>query len=415
MISHIYPPAGTTRALYFQTLLDACGQGFFLAGSALFLTGYAHLSLAQIGLGVSAGVAASLIVALPAGWCVDRYEAQRIWWLASLVEALSFCGYLLVTDVPGYLVVVVLASTVAAVGTAARQRYTFAALAQSSNRVEGLAYIRTALNIGFAGSGLLFAALTVGAERNALIALPLVAAGVKIANAYYVRRLATIATPAPDEAAEEVTAQPDRAYRAWPFVVLALLNGVLLTDATLLNFVLPVWIVTQTSAPATMVPLLFVLNTVVVVALQVVFSRGASNLSGATRATRQGAYLVAAASVLAFVAGHAGVATIILLLLALFTVLSLGEIRLAAGDWGLLSSLAPASRLGAYQAVWRIGATAPSLLAPVAFGFLVEKLAIGWLLIAATFVLFSVLLAVTLRHPGLKPSTVDVSDEGVTS
>jgi hypothetical protein len=127
----------------------------------------------------------------------------------------------------------------------------------------------------------------------------------------------------------------DRAY-----VGLALLNVIMALHDSLLFVAMPLWIVTRTKAPLPLTGLLFALNTVLVVLLQVRAARNIAARGGITGSYRTAAVsFVLACGAFALAAGAPVVAATVLLVFALGALTS-AELVTSAGEWFLSVNLA---------------------------------------------------------------------------
>jgi hypothetical protein len=256
------------------------------------------------------------------------------------------------------------------------------------DRVRSMAYIKAALNIGFAlGAGL--GGLALALPSNAGVhALPFVTAGVGLLGAPLILRLPR-SDPHPPAAADAPKA--GSVLRNRGYLAASIVSGILGTNQTLLTIVIPLWIVTQTDAPRVVLSLLFVINTALIVLLQVPASRGANTVPGALRASRKSAVFLAVSCLIILVTHSTiGWITIVLALLG-YAALTGAELFAAAGQWGLQSELSEVRRRGEYQGVSRVGIAFGSLWAPALYTWLVINLhAAGWLIIGG------IVLAATL-------------------
>lgn len=285
-VRNVVPPAGLTRALAVQAMVYAVGSGLFHAGSAVFFTRALGLSAAQVGLGLSIAAGVSLLGTVPLGGLTDRYGPQRVWIVGLVLDAALFATYPFVGGFAGFLAVVVALAAVESASGVAVQVYSINALAPEE-RVTAMAYQRSSLNVGFGLgaviSGLVLAVDTIEAYRGMVWFISMVF----LVTAIFVRRLPRLPQVArPTEPMSRLAVLRDR-----PFMVVSLLSGLLTAHQTLYLTVMPLWILTHTDAPKTIIAGLVLLNTVLIVLLQVRASRGADTASGAARASRRGALL----------------------------------------------------------------------------------------------------------------------------
>ncbi|MFG2048421.1 hypothetical protein ACGFIW_13460 [Micromonospora sp. NPDC048935] len=154
---------------------------------------------------------------------------------------------------------------------------------------------------------------------------------------------------------------------------------------------LPLWILSHTDAPKTVIAGLVLLNTVLIVLLQVRVSRGADTAPGAARASRRGALLIALFCLVLPISGVTRGPLTVVVLVAAATLLILAELIESAGSWGLTATLPPAAQRGAYVGAFRLGKQMQYLVAPAALTALgVSTGGWGWLPTAAIFVLIGV-------------------------
>src|SRR5262249_10721707 len=85
-------------------------------------------------------------------------------------------------------------------------------------------------------------------------------------------------------------------FHDWGSASLAALNSVLTLRMTIRVFGIPLWLIHATSAPAGLVAVLMVLNTVMAVVLQVPFSKHATVSGGAARVLRLAGVMLAGCS-----------------------------------------------------------------------------------------------------------------------
>jgi hypothetical protein len=173
---------------------------------------------------------------------------------------------------------------------------------------------------------------------------------------------------------------------------------VLLLNATLQTELLPLWTVTQTDAPRPVLSAVFFLNTILVVALQVVASRGADSLTGAGRVLRWSGIASAAAGPVLWLSGATSSVTTIALIVLAGILITAGELWQSAGAWAVTTLLPPPGRRGEYLGTFRLGQAAQSMAGPAALTWLaIGTGGWGWLIIAGLFVAGSLLVKPVIR------------------
>jgi MFS family permease len=395
-LERIMPPSPLARRLSAQSILFAIGEGTFLTGSAVFFTQIVGLSAFQVGLGLSISGVVAFALSVPMGKLADRIGPQRMWAASAATNAVLFLGYPLINGFGEFAAMVAALAVVESAGSAGRGAYTIDVF-PPAERVRSMAFMRSALNIGFTLGALLGGiALATGSE-TVIRSVPLLTAGILALNAFLITRLPDAGHHLEGQAPPERKVTP-AALRNRGFVVLGICNGILQSNQILLNVVVPLWLVQETDAPHTLLAWLFGTNTVMAVLLQVPAARGSDTVPGALRATR----LCAASFVLScllIMVTHDTIGWVsIALIWAGHVTITGAELFQSAASWGLVSELSDPHRRGEYQGVWRLGMQFESIVGPAAFTFLALNLGmVGWMLIAAIAV-----AAAAVAHPAAR-------------
>jgi MFS family permease len=173
-----------------------------------------------------------------------------------------------------------------------------------------------------------------------------------------------------------------------PYLLITLLNGLLSLQFGLLEIGLPLWVVRSTHAPRLTVSAFLVLNTAMVVVLQVRASRGTEDPQRAARICRRAGLLLAVAcAAYGYAQGMPALPAVAMLLFGAVAQ-TIAELLSSAAGWALSYDLADQSAHGAYQGVFNSGFTAGVLLAPlVVTSTAIRFGAPGWLALGAIFAL----------------------------
>ena len=369
-VSRLMPPSALGRALALRSGLYAVGTGVFLAGNAVFFTQIVGLSPGLVGLGISLAGVVSVLSSVPTGRIADRIGNRRAWALAGFGEALTYLAYPWVRGLTAFVVVVVVLALMESMGRAARGAYTLAVVPRG-DRVLTLAFVRSALNIGFSVGALLSGLALSTDSRRVILAIPLVTCAILLVNALMILPMPD---SAPDAEHVELHGPGAAAMRNRPFMVLAILSGQLGVNQVLLAVVFPLWLVERTDAPHWMLAWLYGTNTVLAVLLQVAASRGAESIPGALRAGRWGAVGIALSCVLVMATAWTHHWETGLLLWVGYVALTAGELFASASSWGLIAELTDPARRGEYQGAWRLGIQVQMVVGPVLF----TAIAVTW-------------------------------------
>ncbi|HWC20757.1 MAG TPA: MFS transporter [Flexivirga sp.] len=390
------------RAMSYQSVLSAFGEGAFLTGSAVFFTQIVGLSASQVGLGLTIAGVATFLLAVPLGKLADTVGTRRTWILGALAQALLFGAWLLIGNFAGYVAVTIGLELAQAWMRAGRNAYRFDVFPREA-RVRSLAYMRASRNVGYT-LGALASGLALAADNDTLVrVVPLLTAAVLLINTVLVTRLphvAPAARGATEPAIQHVGKGPHRrsALRNRGFLLASVFDGVLGTHGVLLNTVIPLWLVERTDAPRVLLAWLFGTNTLMAVFLQVSAARGVADTTSSLRAERRGAAcFVLSCVVVAVTHDTVGWLTIALVWLGHVTVTGT-ELFQSAGEWGLQAELSDPARRGEYQGVAQLGFTLGTVWAPAAYTFWAMNWGpLGWLVIAVIVVIAAVAI-----HPAAR-------------
>jgi MFS family permease len=389
-VERFLPPTPLARRLSLQSILFAIGQGAFLTGNAVFFTQIVGLTAAQVGLGLTIAGVASFAVAVPLGRVADRVGTQRLWATAAFIQAALYLVWPWLDGFAQFVGMVVVVEVVATAGGTAFGAYTLNVFPREE-RVRSLAFMRSALNIGFT-VGAMIGGLALATNSDTVIRwMPLVPAVILGMNAYLVTRLpATTDELTTTSDVEAFVEEPKRTsvLRNRGYLAMSFFDGILSTNQVLLNVVIPLWLVQETDAPRVLLAWLFGTNTVLAVLLQVPASRGSETVNGALRAARiSTGFMVLSCFVVMVTHDTLGWVTIALVWFGHVTVTG-AELFQSAGHWGLTSELSEAERRAEYQGATHVGGTLGSVWAPALFTFLAMSWgSVGWVTIAAIVVL----------------------------
>ncbi|MDT0211009.1 MFS transporter [Curtobacterium sp. BRD11] len=387
----------TLRRLLTVTLVDTLGRGAFFTLTSLYLITIVGLPAVAVGLGLTVAGAVGVAASLVFGHLADRFSARRMLVWLHLVQGLALISYVLVHDLPT-LVATASVVTLAQQGGSAVRSAAVGRAFPGGERVRVRATMRTVTNVGI-GVGTALAAVPLAIGTGEAYRVTMVLSGALfLASAVLVAGLSAArvdAAPADrTDTGTIVRREPAgrSPYRDVRFLAVTALTGLFGMQFGLFEVGVPIWIVQHTVAPDVLVSPLLLVNTVIVVLLQVRLSRGTDTVAGAARVMRHAGWVMAVACGLWAAAGWvrgddwvpAATATAVLVLAAVAH--SLAEITSSAAGWALSFELAPADRIGAYQGVYGTGYAVAAMIAPTVVTLTAVDLGTaGWAILAVVF------------------------------
>ena len=358
------------RRLLAAGFADALGTGLFLPLSVIYLTRIVGLSPARAGLGLTIAGLLAIAASPLSGSLLGRFDARKVVLGCFAASAAGFLAYIAVGSFASFLGVAIVVQFASRMERPATAVLTLG-VTPRPGQVDALARQQSLRNLGYGVGGLLAAlALLVHGKTPFVVLLAANAA------TYVVAGLLVLQLPAvrPPERRRGDTAGYREVLRDRPYVGLALLNVITALHDSLLLVAMPLWIVTRTKAPLPLTGLLFALNTVLVVLLQVRATRNIAARGGIARSYRTATVsFVLACGAFALAAGAPAVAATVLLVFALGALTS-AELVTSAGEWFLSVNLAPARLRERYLSVSKTSMAVQQAAGPV----LVTTTLTGW-------------------------------------
>jgi MFS family permease len=393
------PAPGEPRLLALSWLVKTVGSGLYLTTSTLFFTRVVGLPVHQVASGLTVAGIVALAGAVPLGRLADRFGPRRTYTVLLGVQFATMAALTFARTFPVFLALV-LVFLLAEQGSTAARGALVATVGEGVERLRLRAYLRVVTNVGItigaAASALVIQADTEAGYMALLWCTALTYPGAAVPLRWLrAREARPTGKAAPGGSGWQVLR--DRRYAA-----ITLICGVLSLQAQVLSFAVPLWVLQHTDAPRALVSGIVAVNTVLVICLQIRFSRGAEDDGRAARMCRNaGIALFAACVLVAFTDGMGGwSATAVLLLFA--AALTFGELWLSAGSFGLSFSLAPDGMHGQYQGFFSLGrgaatAVAPALIAVLCLGDHPRE---GWLALGILFAVAGAATPAALRVRG---------------
>jgi predicted MFS family arabinose efflux permease len=188
VIEQFKPPSPLAGRLSVQSVLYAVGDGTFMTASAVFFTQVVGLSAAQVGLGITVAGVVSFLVAVPAGKLADRIGPQRMWAIGAVGTSAMYAVWPFIDGFAAFLVMSVVLEAVNSSGGAGRGAYVLDVLPRAE-RVQGQAYMYSALNLGFT-AGAALGGIALAFDNNDVVrSLPWLTAALTLVNAVWITRL----------------------------------------------------------------------------------------------------------------------------------------------------------------------------------------------------------------------------------
>jgi MFS family permease len=378
LIARLLPEGRARRTLAAGIFVNSYGGGMFVTSSALYFTRVVGLSADEVALGLFLGSAVGLLAGVLVGQVADRYGPRETQVAVMVFGAASMSCYLLVHSFLPFVLVCVCIGLTYAANDASR-----APLIRGLGGDQAAtyrAYLRSTQNLSWA-----LGALTAGigiqldtpAAYRALIIARAAAFLGSAAVQWFLPRMAPIPMPAE---AGRWAALRDRTY-----LTATALNSLARVHTAVPVFLLPLWIVGHTTAPRWLVAGMLLVNTLLIVVLQVPVSRGVHDQRAASLRMRwAGVALFGGMALMAF-AGGQGAWTATGFLAAGMVVYTLGELWHAAAEMEWTFGLAPAHAQGQYAGVFGLGTGIAEAMGPVVLIVCLNWGVPGWLLVGAGF------------------------------
>ncbi|WP_328904565.1 MULTISPECIES: MFS transporter [unclassified Streptomyces] len=379
----LIPEAGAQRVYVTSSFVGTVGGGIMMPISVLYFTRIVGLPTARVGLAFTVSSLIAILASMPAGALADRVGPRRVVMGSLAGLGASGLAYLAVQGFWTLLVVnacmnVSFAAYFPSVGALLRR-------VGGENTVTIRSQSRAVSNIGVAlGSLVSGVGIQIGTETayQVLIVLFGVAQTAALLLLFRVPDYRPLPRPAPAAGTGKAPAGATRraALRDTAFVLYALVGGAMTVQVLVLEIMIPVWIVSHTDAPTWGVTAAFLINTALVVLLQVRLGSGVQTLTdGGAALRRSGMALLLGCAAISLMAGvSAWVA--VLALVAGMVLLTLGEIWYSAGSFAFEFGLPPAHAQGQYQGLSGTASSAVRAASPVfLLGVVLGLGSLGWI------------------------------------
>ncbi|MEU8591973.1 MFS transporter [Streptomyces sp. NPDC048664] len=382
------PPGGRdARIMLLAQCVDRTGTGVWAAASVLYFTFVDGLDARRLGLLLGVGALAGIAGSPLAGRAAERFAVRDLLIGCHLLRLATMSLLLVADDFAALLPVVAL--TCLGERAAKTLEMLFATRVAGDQRATYQALSRSVANAGYAlGAGVAALGLAIGtvtAYRALILAdvLSFVLAAALVRRTREPEGHGLIVARHDDGAANE---PPDSSspWRDRGYMLFVLLDIPMNLDDSVLAVGLPLWLVHHTDAPHSVVPAFLVLNTVLVVVLQLRVSAWIEGPRGALAAVGwYGVTLAACCLVLAVVTGG-GSWSASLAMLAAALLVTLAELLRSVSSWELAVSLAPPRARASYLGVAGMSQSVQKSLGPLLLtGAVMTAGPAGWLALGA--------------------------------
>ena len=372
---------GPLRTYVIATFVNRVGTGLLLPVEILYFTQVLGLSSSTVAIGLTLAGLAGMSAPVHVGRLADRIGSRRLVITVLALEGVATAGYVVAREPWSFVLCAVFVHTLDIASRVSSGGLVATAFGPEE-RVRVRAVERVVINVAIAVGALGAAGVLMVDDPVAYRVLIACDAATFVVSALVMTR---VPRPTQQAVSQSAGVTIGRAIRDRPYVAVTALLAVLLLERGVVNVAIPLWLVTHTEAPRSLVGVLFVLNTLVVIALQVRLARGSEDLTVALRAARRAAILLALTCGAAAAAASASVGLAIALLVLAALSHAFAEILIQVASVSMAYGLASDDRPAEYQGVFNLGFAASALVAPPAALAVVAVGSVGWILAACGF------------------------------
>lgn len=396
------------RILLTATAISATSRGVFFTLTVLYFTLVVGLSAVEIAIILTASSAVGVVTSLLGGVLADRISARSLLLGFVAIEGIALLSYTVADSF-------VSALAIACVVTGANRGANTVRAAiigrafMGSSRVGARAILRTVQNLGVAlGGGAASIPLLIGTPDAYLVSIA-IAAALTLASILAILRLPRRVDAAPRREEGRTPLAGRSPWRDPRYLALSIFSALFGIQFGLAEIGLPLWIVRHTNAPPVALSVILIINTALVIALQIPLSRGTQDIRKAGNVLAlAGVCMAVACAIYAATAGVSPLLAFVLLALAMVAH-TFGEIFSSAGGWGLSYELADPQRIGEYQGIFAMAFSVGSMFTPVILTVtVIENGTAGWAALGALFLGSALVMWAIARTylPGSAPRLV---------
>lgn len=387
----------TQRRLVLSTMFEAVGLGIFVTTSIIYLTVFLDLRAVPVASAMTAAGLVGMVAGTPVGSVVDRVGIRPCIRIGLAGQAIGALCLLIVDSVPEFATVMILTALCERLSYAARS--VLIAHVFTAARVKGRARIRAFQNVGLSVGGTVGALVLTWGTRGSYGVGFVINASAFLASLFLLQRLAASwkVGRAQDATTDRKSAGFMQVHRDSRFVRFVVLNAVVSVHYGIFEVGVPLWVATGTDAPMWVVGVAYVLNSVLVILLQVRVSSRVADLPAAKRMLQISGLLILIATVVYSAAGQLSPTGAVAVILIGTVVYVFGEMAQAAASWSMSYELSPEDRMGEYQSAFGSAANGGIMLAPLVVVALIQHgAAFGLPILGAVIAVFCLLTTVSL-------------------
>jgi len=373
------------RILTAATAISALGRGVFFTLTVLYFTFVVGLSAAEIAVILTISSAVGVGTSMLGGLLADRFSARRLLLGFVLLEGVALVSYSFASSFVTALLIACIVTGANRAADTSRSAIIGRAFTGDS-RVGARAILRTVVNIGISvGSAAASIPLLIDTPEAYRVTIA-IAGTATLVSAVALARLPRRVDAAPEVSVHHETGAGRSPWRDPAYLALTVLSALFGIQFGLAEIGLPLWIVQDTTAPVVMVSAILIINTALVIALQIPFSRGTHDIRKAGNAVAvAGICMAVACAVYAASAGVSPVLAIVFLSLASIAH-AFGEILSSAGTWGLSYELADPARFGAYLGLYAMAFSVGTMFTPAIITVtVIQHGTVGWAVLGVLF------------------------------
>jgi MFS family permease len=365
-----FPPLPrSVTTLQVGGLISAFGNGVILPFVFIYLHNVRDIGLGPAGLIVATTAVVSIVAGPIFGVLVDRFGGRRMLAVALVILAAGFAGYPLIHE-PWQGFVVAAVAGVGMGGFWPAQSTLIASLTPPEQRPAAFAMQRVVMNLGIGLGALAGGVIATTDSPGSFTTLFLIDAATFLV--YLGVMLALVPAPARDGGHAHGSAGSYRdVLRHRAFVAVIALNALFIFAGFSGFELLPVYAKNEAAVSETQIGIVFFVNTVVIVLLQLPIARFAQGRRRMPTLALLG-LVWAAAWLVVPLAGSATAITATLILVGAMTIFAIGECLHGAVQAPLVADLAEPRLLGRYMALsalsWQVGFA----LGPAIGGFVLD-------------------------------------------